>query len=69
MNKVKIIAPSAVFGAYVEGCLQGKNFRFPTDRAVAVDRAIARIVEESLQAQQGSRKRYELYTHCKGCKL
>ncbi len=44
---VSIYLPSDGTGAFLEGCLNGVNFRIPTDTLVEVPKRIADVVRES----------------------
>ena len=45
--KVSVYIPAEGNGAFLEGALNGVNFRIPTDRVVQVPERIARILRES----------------------
>lgn len=44
---VSVFIPAEGNGAFLEGALNGVNFRIPTDRIVEIPERIARIVKES----------------------
>lgn len=44
---VSVFIPAESNGAFLEGALNGVNFRIPTDRIVEIPERIARIVKES----------------------
>ena len=44
---VSVFIPSDGTGAFLEGALNGKTFRIPTDTVVTVPARIARVVAES----------------------
>jgi len=51
-----IYIPTEGNGDYVEGCLNGKNFRVKTGVLAEVPRYIARIIEESGKARRMSER-------------
>ncbi len=44
---VSVFIPAEGNGAFLEGALNGVNFRIPTDRVVKIPERIARILRES----------------------
>ncbi len=44
---VSIYLPSDGMGAFLEGCLNGVNFRIPTDTLTEVPARIANVIRES----------------------
>lgn len=47
IETVTVYIPSDGTGAFLEGALNGVNFRIPTDRTVEVPRYIADVIAES----------------------
>lgn len=64
-----IYAPSALWGRYLEGSINGVNFRIPTDRTVQVSEAIARVVEESQQNLLAGERAVAGYRSQGGCRI
>lgn len=62
-------APSALWGRYLEGSINGVNFRIPTDRTVQVSEAIARVVEESQQNLLAGERAVAGYRSQGGCRI
>lgn len=55
-EQVSVYIPSEGTGAFLEGALNGKTFRIPTDTVVTVPRRIARVIAESRkELLEGSR--------------
>ena len=66
---VSVFVPNDGTGAYLEGALNGVNFRIPTDTLVEVPAHIAAILKESRRTLlQGSRA-VQAYKDCGGRKL
>ena len=66
---VAVWFPSAGVGPYVEGALNGVNFRIPTDTVVTVPVRIARIRQKSRKELQSGVRAAEAYTSAGGRKL
>jgi len=64
-----IYIPAEGNGDYVEGCLNGKNFRVKTGVLAKVPRYIARIIEESGKARQMSEHMSALFVKPGGKKV
>ena len=67
--RVSVYIPSEGNGAFLEGALNGVNFRIPTDTVVAVPRRIARILSESRRELLSGARAAEAYTVTGGRKL
>ena len=66
---VTVWIPSEGIGSFLEGALNGVNFRIPTDTVVTVPRRIARILQESRRELQNGVRAAEAYTSAGGRKL
>ena len=66
---VSVFLPSEGVGPFVEGALNGVNFRIPTDTVVAVPRRIARILSESRRELLRGARAAEAYTVTGGRRL
>ena len=66
---VSVFLPSEGVGPFLEGALNGVNFRIPTDTVVAVPRRIARILSESRRELLSGARAAEAYTVTGGRKL
>lgn len=47
IETVAVYIPSDGTGAFLEGAINGVNFRIPTDRTVEIPRHIANVIAES----------------------
>ena len=61
--------PSDGKGAYLEGALNGVNFRIPTDQLVTVPRRIMRVIAESRKELLAGSRATEAYSAVGGRKL
>ena len=66
---VSVYIPSEGNGAYLEGALNGVNFRIPTDRIVEVPERIARIIRESRRGVLDGARAVESYAVNGGRKI
>ena len=66
---VSIYLPSEGIGAFLEGALNGVNFRIPTDTVVSVPKRIARIIAESRKELLDGTRATEAFTDVGGRKL
>ena len=66
---VTIWLPGEGVGAYLEGCLNGVNFRIPTDRTVEVPLRIAALIKESRQSLLEGDRAVAAYKDLGGRKL
>ncbi|MBQ5992128.1 MAG: hypothetical protein IJL62_06250 [Clostridia bacterium] len=66
---VSVYLPSDGTGAYLEGALNGVNFRIPTDQLVSVPRRIARIIAESRRDLLAGSRATDAYSAVGGRKL
>ena len=68
-SKVPVYVIGDGTGAFVEGALNGVNFRLPTNRIVEVPEAIARILEESRKGLTDSEYALESFSRNGGRKI
>ena len=66
---ITIILPEAGNGPYVEGALNGVNFRIPTDKLVEVPRRIAKVIAESRRGIPEGSRAVEAFTEVGGRKI
>ena len=66
---VTVYLPSDGAGAYVEGALNGVNFRIPTDTAVEVPARIAAILKESRRTLMEGGRAVEAFQTVGGRKI
>ena len=66
---VSVYIPSEGTGAYLEGALNGVNFRIPTDTLVSVPERIARVIAESRRTLLEGARAAEAYGQAGGRKL
>ena len=66
---VTVYLPSDGKGAYLEGALNGVNFRIPTDQLVTVPRRIMRVTAESRKELLAGSRATEAYSAVGGRKL
>ena len=66
---VSVYIPSDGNGAFLEGALNGVNFRIPTDTVVEIPKRIARVIAESLRQIPAARSAVEAYTGVGGRKI
>ena len=66
---IRLILPEAGNGPYVEGALNGVNFRIPTGVLVEVPLRIYRVLEESRQADPAYEQWMNGFTATGGQKL
>ena len=66
---VSVWIPSDGVGPYLEGALNGVNFRIPTDTVLNVPRRIARILQESRRELLAGERAAEAYAAAGGRKL
>ena len=66
---IRMILPAEGNGPYVEGALNGVNFRIPTDTVVSVPQRIARILQESRRELQTGAGAAEAYAAAGGRKI
>ena len=66
---IRMILPQAGNGAYVEGALNGVNFRIPTGVPVDVPLRIYRVLEESRRTDPAQAQWMEGFTATGGQKL
>lgn len=64
-----VYAPSALWGRYLEGSVNGVNFRIPTDRTVEVSEAIARVLADSQSAILQGEAAVAAYRRQGGCRI
>lgn len=64
-----IYAPSALWGRYLEGSVNGVNFRIPTDRTVYVSEVIAQLVEDSQRNLTAGATAVADYRTQSGCRI
>lgn len=64
-----IYAPSALWGRYLEGSVNGVNFRIPTDRTVYVSEVIAQLVEDSQRNLTAGATAVADYRTQMGCRI
>ena len=66
---VSVYLPSEGTGAFLEGALNGVNFRIPTDKVVEVPKRIANVIVESRKQIPESVRAVESYTGAGGRKI
>ena len=66
---IRVILPKAENGPYVEGALNGVNFRIPTGVPVDVPMRIYRVLEESRRTDPASAQWTDGFTATGGQKL
>ena len=66
---VSVWIPSEGVGPYLEGALNGENFRIPTDTVVTVPKRIAKILQESRRELLEGARAMEAYAANGGRKL
>lgn len=66
---VSVFIPSEGTGAFLEGALNGVNFRIPTDTPVTVPKRIARVIAESRRTLLESSRAAQSYEQAGGRKL
>lgn len=66
---VSVWIPSEGVGPFLEGALNGVNFRIPTDTVVSVPKRIAKILQESRRELQTGARAAEAYAAAGGRKL
>ena len=66
---IRVILPEAGNGPYVEGALNGVNFRIPTDTVVTVPERIARILKESRRELLEGARAADAFTAAGGRKI
>ena len=66
---VSVYIPSDGTGAFLEGALNGVNFRIPTDKVVEVPKRIARVIAEARRQIPEDRSAVEAYAGVGGRKL
>ena len=66
---VTVYLPSDGRGAFLEGALNGVNFRIPTDQLVSIPRRIARVIAESRKELLAGSRATEAYSAVGGRKL
>ena len=66
---VSVYIPSDGTGAFLEGALNGVNFRIPTDTPVTVPKRIARVIAESRRTLLEGSRAAEAYEQAGGRKL
>ena len=68
-EKVLVLLPGDKGEGYVEGAVNGVNFRIPTGRAVEIPAHILRVLEQSRQELLQGERRTEVYASRDGKKL
>jgi hypothetical protein len=66
---VSVYLPSEGIGPFLEGALNGVNFRIPTGTMVEVPKRIARILQESRRELMTGARAAEAYTMTGGRKI
>ena len=66
---VSIYVPAEGVGAFLEGALNGVNFRIPTDKLVEVPRRIAKVIAESRRGIPEGSRAVEAFTDVGGRKI
>ena len=66
---IRMILPEAGNGPFVEGALNGVNFRIPTDKLVEVPRRIAKVIAESRRGIPEGSRAVEAFTEVGGRKI
>lgn len=66
---VSVYLPSEGTGAFLEGALNGVNFRIPTDTVVSIPRRIARVIAESRRTLLDGSRAAEAFTETGGRKI
>ncbi len=66
---VTVYIPSEGTGAFLEGALNGVNFRIPTDTLVEVPRRIANVIAESRKQIPEGVRAVEAYAGAGGRKI
>ncbi len=66
---IRLILPETENGPYVEGALNGVNFRIPTGVPVDVPLRIYQVLEESRRTDPASRQWTDGFTAAGGLKL
>ena len=66
---VSVWLPSEGVGPYLEGALNGVNFRIPTDTVVTVPERIARILKESRRELLEGARAADAFTAAGGRKI
>ncbi len=66
---VSVYIPSEGTGAYLEGALNGVNFRIPTDKVVEIPSRIARVIAESRREMRECRRALEAFCEVGGRRI
>jgi hypothetical protein len=66
---VSVYVPAEGIGPFLEGALNGVNFRIPTDTVVEVPKRIARILSESRRELMTGARAAQAYTAAGGRKI
>ena len=66
---IRLILPQAGNGPFVEGALNGVNFRIPTEQSVEVPARIAALIKESRKALLDSSRAVQAYQDLGGRKI
>ena len=68
-ERVAVYVPSEGTGPYLEGALNGVNFRIPTDTVVELPRRIANVIAESRRGIAEGSRAVEAYAGTGGRKI
>lgn len=66
---VSVYIPSEGTGAYLEGALNGVNFRVPTDKVVEIPSRIARVIAESRREMREGKRALEAFSEVGGRRI